>query len=112
MILEKALDRANLSIEQDKLPKKDRTVKAVSRLIAAFRAVEAEWLAQEMERERKMNDLQAKANEQLQANLALQERLHLLENELKRYKLKEQLGQIESIPEVQKRKLLGLDEAA
>lgn len=101
MMLEKALDKAGLSLEGDKLPKGSRTQKDFQRLIAAVRAAESGVLDRLSESERELN-------EQLRANLELQERNHKLETELKKYKVNERLQAIESLTTSDRTKLLEL----
>ncbi len=98
-LIEKSLEKAGLTMEADRLPKKDRTVKVFQRLIAAMRATEAGVMDRLSSSEKELND-------SLRANLEIQERCHQLDSELKRYKIDERLGEIESLTSADKTKLL------
>jgi hypothetical protein len=99
MIVEKSLTKAGLTMEGDKLPQKDRTVKTFQRLIAAVRATEGEVMERLSNAERELND-------SLRANLTLQERCHKLEAELRHYKVAEVTGTMEALTTADRTKLL------
>lgn len=99
MIIEKALKNAGLTMEGDTLPKKDRKVKTFQRLIAAVRAAEAAVLDDDSASKRALN-------ESLQQTLLLQERVHTLESELRKYKFSERLQEIGSLTTADRTKLL------
>jgi chromosome segregation ATPase len=101
MIVEKSLRRAGLTLEADSLPKKDRKVKSFQRLIAAMRATEAEVLD-------RLGESEQALNKALRENLELQDRLHILERELQKVRLKEHLDSIEALTVADRTKLLGV----
>jgi len=91
MSFEKELVKRQIQLTEDStLPKGQRTVKNFKRCIAAIRAAEAA-----------SQDAQNEANEMCRAAqdkvILLQERVRILENELKHFKVKERLEAIESL---------------
>lgn len=103
-VIEKALKKAGLKVQADTLPKEQRGVKPFQRFMAALRVVEAE--AQDL-----LTEAQNQLNEQLRVNLQQQQRIHSLEAELLRYRLKEGLGEIEALTTHDRTKLLELSRA-
>jgi hypothetical protein len=100
-IIEKAAAKAGLEINHDTLPKKDRTVKAFQRLIAAARGCEAEVQDDKAQSERELNEAPHRCLEQ-------QERIRVLEGELLQLRLKERLTGVESLTVGDRTKLLEL----
>lgn len=98
-VIEKALERAELTMEADRLPKKDRTVKTFQRLIAAIRATEAEV-------QDRLGNAESQLNDSLRVNLELQERCHRLEDMVRRYKVADSLNAIESLTSSDRQLLL------
>lgn len=99
-IIEKGLKKAGLRLEADALPKNQRTVKSFQRLIAAMRAAEAEV-------QDRLSDSERQLNEALQKNIELQERVHILESEVLKHRLKEGLEQIPALTVADRTRLLG-----
>jgi hypothetical protein len=98
-VIQTALEKSGLTMEGDRLPKNERTVKTFQRLIAAMRAAEAEVIQSLSQSERQLI-------ESLRINQELQERCHRLENETKTMRLKEKLERIESLSIEDRAKLL------
>lgn len=105
MLIEKALERAELTIEGDVLPKSKRTVKAFKKLISTMRSVEAEML--------RLHDADRIAlNEQLKLNLELQAECHELRARLAKLELKAKLETLSSLTEADRDNLLSHNAAA
>jgi hypothetical protein len=98
-IVEKAATKAGVELQADALPPKQRQVKTFQRLIAAMRACEAEV-------QDRLGDAERQLNEALLKNLELQERVHKLEGELLKVRMKTRLDCIESLSIADKAKLL------
>lgn len=98
-VLSKALKTANLTLEADTLPKKQRTVKTFQRLIAAVRAAEGDFLDALSLSERQLNEC-------LQEKQVLQDENHELRTELMRLKLAERLENIQTLTTADRTKLL------
>ncbi len=103
-IVEKACVKAGVALTADTLPKEQRTVKVFQRLIAAMRAAEAAVQDQLGEAERRWN-------ESLEERIALQDRIHKLENELLRHRIKDHVNQLDSLTVGDKTKLLEISAA-
>lgn len=103
-ILEAALKKEKLKLQADTLPKEQRTVKTFQRLIAAMRACEAEV-------QERLSASERALNESLQNNIELQGRVHHLEGELMKCRLKEQLDGISELSVSDRTKLLSVSES-
>ena len=99
MIFEKACAELGVRMEGDQLPIEFRTQRFFKRLIAAARDAEAGVLQMLMEAEQKRNG----ANEKC---LAAQQRIHYLENELRKIRWKESLESVEALTVNDRAKLL------
>lgn len=100
-VIERGLKRAGLTLRGDALPPEQRTVKTFQLLMAELRVAADE-------QQDRLNDAERQLNEALRQNLILQERLHALEDELRRYRLKEGLGAIDALTLSDRAKLLEL----
>ncbi len=98
-VIEKALEKSGLTMEADRLPPKQRTVKAFQRLIAAMRAAESEVYD-------RLSDSERQLNESLRQNLALQQHVRELEGKLLRHELADRFDQIGSLTVADKTRLL------
>ena len=85
--------------EDSTLPQGQRTVKNFKRVIAAVRAAEA----QSNDEIREANERCRRSQEQV---ILLQERLRVVENELKKYKLDERLSSIDALSVAERQRLL------
>ena len=88
MILQRSLEKANLELVGDALPKNDRKVKSFQRLIAAMRATEAEV-------ETQMGSLRDEINRLLRENLELQESNHQKDLTIKKFQLQHAFTEME-----------------
>ena len=84
MSIDKALAKTGLTLEGDSLAKENRNVKTFKRLISAIRAAEAA-VQDDLSRS------QVELTDSLRKNLEQKEQIHLLQTELQKLKLKEQL---------------------
>ena len=99
-LVEKSVARAGMGpLVADTLPAKPRGVKSLQRLIAALRATEAEVQDRLSASERDLNNA-------LRQNLALAERVRLLEAENLQHRLKSRLGEIEALSSSDRTRLL------
>ncbi|MHC4406337.1 MAG: hypothetical protein ACYTG0_42440 [Planctomycetota bacterium] len=104
-VLQKSLEKAQLELVADALPKKDRTVKTFQRLIAAIRATEAEVVD-------RIHNSETEKNECLRKLLQLQERNHRLESALKLSRVRERLNSMERLTSADKQQLLEVSSEA
>ena len=100
MSVEKELEKRGVQLTEDStLPKGQRNLKNFKRVIAAIRAAEAESYDQIQDANERCRQAQDKV-------IFLQERIRLLENDLKRYRIKERLNEVESLSMVDRTRLL------
>lgn len=104
-IIEAALKKEKLKLQADALPPEQRTVRVFQRLIAAMRACEAEV-------QDRLGSAERELNQTLQTNLDLQERVHRLEAELMKHRLKEQLDGISTLSVMDRTRLLSVSDSA
>ncbi len=98
-IVQTAFDEVGVKVVADALPKEQRTVKVFQRLIAAMRAAEAAVQDQLNE----MMDGMRKSQEQ---RFELQERVHKLEGELLRNRIKDHVNGPDALTVGDRTKLL------
>lgn len=98
-VLQKALQKAGITMVADSLPKEQRTVKDFRRLIQAVRAAESSVQDQLSRSERDLN-------EALQKNLEQQERIRELEAKLLQYSLTRKMGEIMNLTVADKTMLI------
>jgi hypothetical protein len=103
MIIERAIESAGLTLEADRLPAGQRTVKVFQRFISEMRKGEAQLLADERELTRQF----VAQGEKL---LAKEEENHQLRERLRFYELRERVESLE-LPTATKALLLGSDES-
>ncbi len=103
-VIEKALAKEGMAMVADTLPKGQRGVKSFQRLIAAMRACEAEVLD-------RLSKAEEEQNKALRQNLELHERLRRLEAENLQHRLKNKLGEIDSLTVGDRTRLLEVSHA-
>ena len=96
----KELDKSGVKLTHDStLPPGERTIKNFKRVIAAVRAAEADAQDQIHAANESCREAQDKV-------ILLQERLRVVENELKQFKIKERLEELQSVTANDRMRLL------